>query len=156
MKTNSVLTEKNRLPGRAETLSIVQLTTLARRVDYNATRLAGELHVSRMTLVRRFHETFACAPGEWLAQQRMRDAVLLLERGFTIKEVRGALGYQQTPQFCREFRRRLGCTPSQFVAQHPTASKLRLQISVSPILVQTANLLVQTANAPDLPRPQAA
>ena len=156
MKTNSVLTEKIRLPGRAQTVSLEQLAELARRVDYDATRLAGELRLERRTLTRRFRVELNCSPGEWLGRQQMNDAVQLLGRGLTVKEVAVELGYQQSPQFCREFRRCFGCTPSQYTAQRCPPSKLLLQISVSAPMSQTANLLSQTANAPGLPCAQAA
>jgi len=139
-----------------QSLLLEQLRERARHVDYNANRLAEDLHMSRNTLFRRFYELCACAPGEWLAEQRIHDAKVLLERGYTVKEVSVALGFQQSPQFCREFRRRVGCTPSNYVSEQSSQPKLVLQLAKLQPLVQTANLLAQTANAPRLRTQQAA
>ena len=133
-----------------------QLTNLARRTDYCALRLADEMHLERRTMARRFRVELNSSPGEWLARQRMRDAVELIDLGFTIKEVAAALGYRQTPQFCREFRRRLGCTPSEYASQRRDSAKLVLEAADSPRMSQTAHLLSQTANAPNLPLARAA
>ena len=130
---------------------------LARRVHYDATRLADELCLERRTLARRFRLELNCSPGEWLGRQQMHDAVQFLERGFSVKEVAVALGYQQSPQFCREFRRCFGCTPTQHQARHGRPAKLLLLPGrLSAPMSQTANPLSQTANAPALPRAHAA
>ncbi len=98
-------------------MSSDDLIALARRTTYCVHRLAGALRLTRRTLTRHFRAKLNSSPGDWLAQRRMCDAMTLLREGRVVKEVADALGYHQPPQFCREFRRRLGCTPSEFAAQ---------------------------------------
>ena len=136
----------------SQLLCVEQLIELARRVDYCAHRLAIELRVTRRTLERRFREQLGCAPGEWLAQRRMADAVTLLEQRFSTKEVAETLAYRHSSSFFREFRRRIGCTPSAYL-QTRVALKIQLRPS---LMSQTATFLSQTATSPRLPESRAA
>jgi AraC-like DNA-binding protein len=130
-------------------LCVDQLVELARRVDYCAHRLAIELRLTRRTLERRFREQLGCAPGEWLAHRRMADAVMLIERRFTMKEVADGVGYQHSSSFVREFRRRVGCAPSAYLKTRPVVTPVLVSYLPTPVS-QTANLLSQTANSPRL------
>ena len=110
-------------------------------------KFAALLGMEVRTLERRFVQAFGCSPDEWLAQQRMREAGSLLERGFRTKEVAAALAYQHASSFFREFRRRYGCTPTEFVESRASVRVNR----IFPALSQTAALLSQTATSPALP-----
>ena len=65
----------------------------------------------------RFRELFRAhtglGPVQYLQQQRLRRARLLIERTFlTVKEVMSVVGYSDASQFSRDFRRHHGVSPS--------------------------------------------
>ena len=129
----------SKLPLREEepllhALTIEQLVQLARDSAYRAKLLTQTLKLAPRTLSRRFHDELNCSPGEWLAQRRMCDAMAMLRAGLTIKEAADALGYRQLPQFSREFRRRVGCTASEFAARYHAPPTLLLRVTEMPMV----------------------
>lgn len=84
---------------------------------YDLERLAGELHVSSRTLLRRFGSTGA-TPLEYLQAARVRRASRLLETtAQTVARIAGEVGYKDPASFSRLFRRHTGKAPGEYRSQ---------------------------------------
>lgn len=71
-------------------------------------------HYSRRSLQQAFKQRFGCGPMQWLRQQRLSRAKLLLEQpGFrgSLLEVAQACGYLSAASFSRDFAARYGERP---------------------------------------------
>jgi len=85
---------------------------------YDLEQLAGQLHVSSRTLLRRFGETTGTTPLEYLQAARVRRAGRLLETtGQTVARIAGEVGYKDPASFSRLFRRHTGKAPGEYRSQ---------------------------------------
>jgi AraC family transcriptional regulator len=90
---------------------------LAREAKFNAADMAALCGITLRQLERHAQQVFGCPPQQWLDEQRMIAADVLLRETDTIKEVAIQLGYSQASHFCRQFKQYFGFTPSQFIKQ---------------------------------------
>lgn len=90
---------------------------LAREARFNATNMAALCGITPRQLERHSEKSLGCPPQQWLDEQRMIAADLLLREADTIKEVAFQLGFNQASHFCRQFKLHFGLTPSQFIQQ---------------------------------------
>ncbi|MBL8610802.1 MAG: helix-turn-helix transcriptional regulator [Myxococcales bacterium] len=75
--------------------------------------LARSCHVSESTLLRAFRAEIGVAPGTYLRERRLDEALLLLESGeLTASEVAAKVGYADLAAFTVAFQRRFGVPPS--------------------------------------------
>lgn len=88
------------------------LRVLASLCTYRTAELALALSVSERQLRRQFQKAFGCAPQSWLRDERLNKARHLLATASSVKEVAYTLGFTQPSQFCRDFKRKFGVTPS--------------------------------------------
>ena len=72
-----------------------------------------------------FRRQFGVPPIEYLLRVRIREAKLLLARGERVKEVARRTGFSSQHYFCRQFRKRTGMTPSEFMLKHARRPGLR-------------------------------
>jgi len=89
---------------------------LATKADFQARTLAGLCNVSLRQLERYCRTNFLLAPQEWLNQMRLDEALMLLDKGFSVKETAYKLGFKQTSHFCRLFKQKYRATPRLFRA----------------------------------------
>lgn len=85
---------------------------LAGKSNYSATNLAHGCHASLREIERFFMDTKGESPHHWLNELRQKKALVLMQRGNQVKKVAGLLGYSQTANFSREFKRYHGVSPS--------------------------------------------
>lgn len=79
--------------------------------------IARRVASSRRQLQRAFDEVGHTSFRTYLTNYRMdRAAELLVDTGLPVREVADAVGYRQPAQFAKAFRRRHGCSPSEFRA----------------------------------------
>ena len=121
-----------------------ELRRAASQSGFRVKQFADLLGVEVRTLERRFDETFGCSPQEWLAHQRVRDGMTLLERGWSTKEVAAALGFRDRSSLFREFRQRVGCTPCTCAGGQARAV-FSQRTPLASGLSQAATFLSQTA-----------
>ncbi len=122
-KLKAKLDGKPALPGE-ETETTVDNPMISRAISIirrktgscSLQSVAGELSISQSYLSRLFKETMGSTFQNYLLQTRMRQAADMLRSGqkYTNKEIATALGYQDTQNFCRTFRRYWNTTPQQF------------------------------------------
>lgn len=79
-----------------------------------AAELAGELHVSQRSLFRRLHRDGLSYQGLVDERRRERACELLIRSDLSIERIAEQLGYADTSNFSRTFRRWLGQTPRDY------------------------------------------
>jgi AraC-like DNA-binding protein len=94
--------------------SQVTMMSLASQSNYQPLKMARLCRISLRQLERMFKVESGCTPRQWLRTQRLNNALLLLRKAQSVKQVGYSLAYAQIPQFCREFKMRFGITPAQF------------------------------------------
>ena len=94
--------------------SQVAMMSLANQSNYQPFKMARLCRISLRHLERIFRIESGCTPREWLKTQRLNNALVMLRKAQSVKQVAYALAYPQIPQFCREFKMRFGITPKQF------------------------------------------
>ncbi|MFN3512719.1 MAG: helix-turn-helix transcriptional regulator [Phenylobacterium sp.] len=82
-------------------------------------QLAGVAGLPPRTLQRRFASLVGISPRTLAAVIRVRRLFDALERAETWSAAAQEAGYFDHPQMVREFRRFIGCTPSEFAAGRP-------------------------------------
>lgn len=80
--------------------------------------LARRAGMSRRSLERAFAASLAVSPAEWLIDQRVERARLLLEKSeYSVEEVASRVGFGSAATLRRHFRKRLLTTPTAYRAQ---------------------------------------
>jgi AraC family transcriptional regulator, regulatory protein of adaptative response / methylphosphotriester-DNA alkyltransferase methyltransferase len=80
--------------------------------------IARRVASSRRQLQRAYAEIGNTTFREHLTKVRMQRAALLLsDRGLTVREVARRVGYRQPAQFAKAFRRHIGVAPSDYRAR---------------------------------------
>ena len=77
-------------------------------------QVADRLNISRAYLRNLFYEQEGVSPQEYLVRLRMSRAAKLLAESFSISEISYAVGYNDSLQFSRAFRRYFGVSPSTY------------------------------------------
>lgn len=88
---------------------------LAHEARFNAADMAALSGITLRQLERNAQKVLGCTPQQWLDEQRMVAAQVLLREADTIKEVSIQLGFSQPSHFCRQFKQYFELTPSQFI-----------------------------------------
>lgn len=91
-----------------------EISTLMRDLGFNAVALAGELGVGERSFRRMIKDSLGIPPGKWLRQQRILEAVRRLREGCSVKMLASELGFRHQGDFCVEFKRWYGVSPSEF------------------------------------------
>jgi AraC-like DNA-binding protein len=115
---NFELSEQRPSPTRPLTLlDVATLRSMSSASAYDPDVLASRLGVSQRHLRRLFVTQFGCSLARWLREERLQTALGLLRSAASVKEVGYALAFANMSQFCRDFRVRFGCTPSELRKQ---------------------------------------
>jgi AraC-like DNA-binding protein len=81
----------------------------------NIRDLAAEFHLSPAYLQKLFKHETGIRMGEWLNEQRLQRAALLLESSYlSIKEITHSVGYEHPSSFIRAFERRFTQPPARY------------------------------------------
>src|ERR1700758_5622301 len=104
----------------------VAMMSLANQSNYQPLKMARLCRISLRHLERTFRIESGCTPREWLKIQRLNNALVMLRKAQSVKQVAYALAYPQIPQFCREFKTRFGITPKEFRQSHANAQNRML------------------------------
>jgi len=83
--------------------------------DLSLDDIARRVASSRRQLQRAYSEIGNTTFREHLTRVRMeRAAMMLSDRGLTVREVARRVGYRQPAQFAKAFRRHIGVAPSDY------------------------------------------
>ena len=84
--------------------------------DFGVEALAQVVGMDRSRLYRRMKESMGQSPSAYILAMRLeRAAGLLKARAGTVGEIAYGVGFRSVPYFTTAFRKRYGCTPTQFV-----------------------------------------
>lgn len=92
-------------------------------LQYVREHIAEEIRIEDMSqilsyhpnyFIRLFKEETGYTPHQFLFQQRMQYAVVLLNKGYSNQETCDACGYTDSSTFTRAFRRYYGVTPQKY------------------------------------------
>ena len=81
--------------------------------------LAARTAMSERTFLRRFREATGVSPVDYLLRARIRRAMELLDRRaakLSISEIASRCGFEDSNYFTRQFRRRTGKSPGEYLA----------------------------------------
>jgi AraC family transcriptional activator FtrA len=98
---------------RTKLKNIENWDELAEQAKWSASILAKKCGVSVRTLHRHFRKTTGESTKTLLEEKRQKNAIKLLENGFSIKETAAFLGYKQPNNFTRYYKSQTGISPSQ-------------------------------------------
>lgn len=87
--------------------------------DLSTAVLSRRAGMSPRTLQRRFEETTGLSPGEWVLQERLTRARILLETdpAAALEDIAAATGFGSSATLRHHFRTRLGTTPNAYRRQ---------------------------------------
>ena len=81
--------------------------------EFAIAELAKAAGASESTLLRLFHEEYACSPRRYIQNRRLDEGRRLLQLGrYSVGEVGFMLGYGSSSSFAKAFRERFGVLPS--------------------------------------------
>ncbi|WP_299494293.1 helix-turn-helix transcriptional regulator [uncultured Shewanella sp.] len=75
---------------------------------------AKKIHTTERTLARHFQDKLGLSFTEWRQRRKFIEAIYLLKKGLSIKDIALTLGYSQTTPFIILFKQYAGCTPKQY------------------------------------------
>ena len=104
------LSEYSYYVGKAITMIHYDLTA-----DLSLNAIAGQLNVNGSYLSRLFHKECDCTLTEYVNQQRMERAVILLgDDSKRIQDIANECGFQDATYFIRVFKKQYGVTPAAY------------------------------------------
>jgi AraC-like DNA-binding protein len=138
------------------------LRAMSAGCTYRRRVLADRLGVSERHLRRLFYYHLRISPERWLLEERLQAGRRLLTLCASVKEVAYTLGFNQSNQFSRDFRRRFGCTPLEFMrfaaessaSSRPSEGPRPLTTSGLPValVLSTGDAKLRGRAEPDDPR----
>lgn len=86
--------------------------------DFDVEELARMLNMSRPTLYRKIKELSSVPPSDLINITRLKKAASLMNEGsLKLYEVSYMVGFHSQNNFCRNFLKQFGMTPSQYMSQ---------------------------------------
>ena len=91
------------------------ILTNINNAQFDVADLARKVHLSVSQLNRKLNASINKPAGQLIWTMRMDYASnLLLQEEYSIGQIGDLIGYENQAHFCRSFKRRYQCTPSQF------------------------------------------
>ena len=109
------------VPGNQAALIAPAVEVIEQELTDNAlsvSSLATLCGMSEVYFRKVFQHVFGLSPKEYIIRRRMEYAKSLLQsESFTVSEVAALCGYSEPCHFSREFSRRVGVSPSRYIAR---------------------------------------
>lgn len=83
-----------------------------------AKQLADECFISRTTLMTNFKKYTGCTLNQYIINLRIKNAVLLLQEGYTEYQAAEKSGFSDTGAFIRAFKKIYKITPKKFMVEN--------------------------------------
>ncbi len=100
----------------AEALSVYAAAHMFARQAQSVSAAARDLGMSERTLQRTFQKSVGITPVEYRSVARMRRLLVRLDDGVALADAALDAGYYDQPHLDREFRKLVGCPPSEWLA----------------------------------------
>jgi AraC-like DNA-binding protein len=100
--------------ARKDSYTVEEWANLAKQARYDPELLARLLHVCPRQLRRYTHDLFNTSPQEWIDEQRLIDAAILLQSNELIKTIAFDLGFKTVSHFSNKFKIRYGISPKDY------------------------------------------
>lgn len=100
----------------AEIPSVYCAARMFAREQQSVSIAARDLGMSERTLQRAFQKSVGITPVEYRGIARMRRLLVSLDAGSSLADAAVDAGYYDQPHLDREFRRLVGCAPSEWLA----------------------------------------
>lgn len=98
-----------------ESVSFIKLMRENSHCNFTTKELARTAGMSLSTFKRVFKKHFNLPPGQWLREQRIANAVVLLSTtDHTISEIAFKLGYNDAAAFSKAFKRAINLNPADY------------------------------------------
>ncbi|MBQ7336858.1 MAG: helix-turn-helix domain-containing protein [Clostridia bacterium] len=116
------------LSGKAKHPHYVRRTVNMIHASYHSeqlsvSRIAEELSLDRRYLVRLFKEKTGGGIQEYIIKVRMDNAKALLENGFSVSATAAMVGYRDSFNFSKMFKKFVGSSPKQYAQAHRSSDK---------------------------------
>jgi AraC-like DNA-binding protein len=111
--------------ARKDFYTVEEWVDLAKQARYDPDSLARLLNVCPRQLCRYTRELFDNSPQEWLDEQRLADAAILLQSDDLIKTIAYDLGFKTVAHFSKKFKSRHGMSPKEY-KKSVTGNSMRL------------------------------
>lgn len=85
--------------------------------DLSVDALARRAGMSRAVFDRQFKAATLLSPLQYIKTLRLSEASMLIARGESIGQAANAVGYHNSSQFSREFRRKFGTSPREWARE---------------------------------------
>ena len=85
--------------------------------DFSIDSLARRAGMSRAVFDRQFKAATLLSPLQYIKALRLSEASILIARGKDIGDAATAVGYHNSSQFSREFRRKFGTSPREWARE---------------------------------------
>ena len=82
--------------------------------DFSIDTLARRAGMSRAVFDRHFKAATLLSPLQYIKALRLNEASMLIMRGESVGDAATAVGYHNSSQFSREFRRKFGTSPREW------------------------------------------
>ncbi len=81
-------------------------------------QLSSTFNMSERTFSKKFRQYFPQPPIDYVISEKIRYATWLLLNGMNVKSVALELGFTDSYYFTRQFKKRMGCSPSQYTSEY--------------------------------------
>lgn len=106
-----------KIAEKIEVLSTLH-STLKKDENTSIQQIADDLGVSLSYCNRIFHKFYEMSPRQYLSELKLREAKKLLEQDYPILQVAEILGFGDSAQFSRQFKRWTNLSPSAYKKIH--------------------------------------
>lgn len=89
----------------------------------SVSRIAEEMNLDRRYLVRLFKSKMGVGIQEYIINVRMENACSLLKNGFNVTTTAAMVGYRDSFNFSKMFKKQFGISPKQFAQRHRRAER---------------------------------
>ncbi len=88
--------------------------------EFSLEDTSKSLYLSKYYFIRKFKENIGLTPHQFVIQEKIRKAQLLLADGLTIIEVSNILGFYDQSHFNKCFKKIVGISPNDFIKSRVT------------------------------------